>query len=135
MKEKMISSCKDCTNTCCKVGPGPYHSVRPEEYLEDFGEAAAYNTKCLALSNDNTCTLWGTPQFPHECRVYVCQNRSYTKEEIEDIDKVEEWECSECESAWMYVDNEPDGSNIYTCPSCGYVAKWSKEVIKEKDQR
>ena len=89
----MINSCKDCKSVCCKTGPGPYDALPPREYLDNFGDISAYNTKCMALSNEGGCNLWGTPQFPIECRVYVCQTRSFTKKELSDIEHVFEREC------------------------------------------
>lgn len=85
----MITSCQDCKTNCCKIGPGPYRKLSPVDYLENFGTISAYNTKCTALKDDGTCNLWGTSKFPDECRTYVCQVRSFTKNELAAIRKVD----------------------------------------------
>ena len=124
----MISSCSDCEVPCCQTGPGPHKNLPPDDYLENFGDAEAYNTKCIALTADGGCNLWGTPDFPHACRVYVCQTRSYTKDELEKIDEVIDRECPNCKSPWMvgkFISKDYHDS----CEICGYLGKWKKEVV------
>ena len=86
----MIDSCKDCKSICCKTGPGPFEELEPEDYLDNFGTTDSYNTKCSALDKDDKCELWGTSDFPLECRTYVCQNRSFSKEELDTLNKLVE---------------------------------------------
>jgi len=33
------------------------------------------------------CKVWGVDEFPIECEIYVCSNRTFTEEEIEYIKK------------------------------------------------
>ena len=86
---KMIDSCAECKTNCCKIGPGPYRIVSPREYVERFGDLPSYNTECAALdSKSERCTLWGTPEFPEECKTYICHVRSFSKSELSEIRRV-----------------------------------------------
>ena len=126
----MITSCKDCEVPCCATGPGPHKNLAPEEYLENFGDVAAYNTKCIALTAEGSCNLWGTADFPQACRVYVCQTRSYTKEELLKIDKVIDRECPSCSSRWLLRNfSGKDYEDI--CEVCGYQSRWIQKVLSE----
>jgi len=80
----MINNCKDCENKCCSAGPGPYTLVDPEVFLLNYGEHENYNKKCRHFINDK-CDLWGIPRMPLECRIYVCQSRSFSIDELDEI--------------------------------------------------
>lgn len=123
----MISSCEDCKDSCCRTGPGPYKKLAPEDYLENFGDIASYNTKCTALRNGQ-CTLWGTADLPVSCRIYVCQTKTYTAQELEIIDSVSEEECPNCGSEWLRKNFQLECC-YDTCEVCGYLRKWVKEVV------
>jgi len=126
----MIKSCEECEVPCCQTGPGPHQNVAPEDYLENFGDHASYNTKCIALTAEGACNLWGTSDLPMACRVYVCQSKSYTKLELEQIDEVFERECPNCGSEWLR--GRFEGKNyIDICEMCGYEASWNKETISK----
>jgi len=124
----MISSCKECEVPCCQTGPGPHKNITPEDYLENFGDIASYNTKCMALTAEGACNLWGTPDLPMACRVYVCQSKSYSKEELIKIDEVFDRECPTCGCEWVRGTYQ---GKIYhdICEVCGYTGKWTKEVV------
>lgn len=130
----MIKSCSECKVKCCKTGPGPYEVLPPEEYLENFGTTDAYNTKCQELKPNGMCGIWGTPDFPLECRTYVCQTRKYSKEELDHIDAFQEdLECETCGSALIYakevkdsVDDDHTVGRTWTliCETCGQTDEW-----------
>jgi len=124
----MISTCKECTTPCCQAGPGPHKNLSPEDYLAIFATAESYNTKCIGLTAEGKCNLWGTPDLPVECRNFVCQTRQYSKEELSKIDDVIERDCPTCGCEWMlgtYI-----GKSYHDiCEVCGYTGKWSKELV------
>lgn len=126
----LVTSCKDCKTVCCKTGPGPHRKKTPEEYLENFGTVEAYNTKCMALGEDNLCTLWGTPDFPVECRTYICQSRYFSHEELKTINQVDEdFECTNCGMQWVL--GKFVGSDwIHECENCGMKVRWKKKIEK-----
>ena len=121
----MIRTCKSCKSKCCEHGPGPYKLVAPEVYLENFGTAEAYNTKCIAMSSKGHCKLWKTKEFPQECRTYVCQSRTFSKLELKKILAVVEHDCPKCGCSWMLYTKKPDGSMVKEhCEACGHKALW-----------
>lgn len=124
----MIKSCKNCKNKCCQTGPGPHVEVESEEYLENFGTAEAYNTKCVELTDCGKCNAWGTNSLPSACRVYVCQNREYSDDELETINHVTEQEdfpCPNCGSVvYLYFEEKED---LCECEACRYKWYWSHE--------
>jgi hypothetical protein len=123
----MIKSCADCKTRCCKTGPGPYTKLSAQDYLEVFGETEGYNTRCENLSNSGKCRVWGTKDFPVECRIYVCQTRSYSAKEINAIKKITDEEvCISCRTPWV-IDH---GRNNYECENCG--SEWNRSMIKKK---
>jgi len=127
-KKNKISSCKDCTNICCKIGPGPYTIVNRNKFLENFGDSDGYNTKCDGLRRNNTCKYWKTKKFPQECRQFVCQNRLFSKKELEIIENIDETKCWYCGCPWTIYWG---GRNFeFECEIC--EAKWS---WKRKDIR
>jgi len=119
----MIRTCKSCKNVCCKTGPGRYRLVDPATYLENFGTSEAYNTKCMALDHKDRCRLWGTKDFPQECRTYVCQSRSYSLAELAKIESVEDRKCPQCGCEWMLY-AEVDSKIIESCEACGHAGIW-----------
>ena len=137
----MIKSCLECTNKCCFVGPGPYEALPAEEYLENFGTTESYNTKCESLGDDGLCKLWGTPDFPQECRTYVCQTREYSEAEMRHIDAFdEERECDMCGSNLIYckevAEKDIEEINIndkwtFVCEACGHEEEWTLTKRKE----
>lgn len=84
----MINSCVECKSKCCQTGTGPHKLVSPEEYLDNFGYASAYNMKCKHFVNGK-CNIWGTKHLPVDCRIYVCQTRLFNKNELEIIKNIE----------------------------------------------
>jgi len=80
----MISSCKDCQTKCCSVGPGPYELIEAEQFLLNYGENDNYNKKCIAFMHGK-CTYWGKSRMPLDCKIYVCQVRSFSKLELNTI--------------------------------------------------
>jgi hypothetical protein len=134
MSHTLVSDCSKCKSICCKHGPGPHKKLTPEEYLGSFGELEAYNTQCMALTEDNKCSLWGTPNLPQECRVYVCQSKVYTDAQLKKISSVLERECPNCKSAWMLgTDNKAGWKD--TCEICGYEQQWSHSTKKKGNQK
>jgi len=130
----MITSCQECGVPCCQTGPGPYKNISPEDYLENFGDHSSYNTKCIALTEEGKCNLWGTTDLPMACRVYVCQTKQYSKIELQHIDEVFERECPTCGCEWLR--GKFQGKEyIDTCEICGYVGKWSRELINRGKQK
>jgi len=130
----MISSCSECTVSCCQTGPGPHKSLPPDEYLENFGDSAAYNTKCIAFVPGVGCNLWGTPEFPQACRVYVCQTRSYTPQELKRISDVIDRECPSCGCEWLigsYIGKEYHDS----CEVCGHVTHWKRDTVTKGSKK
>ena len=129
----MIKSCKDCSGVCCKTGPGPHEAIPPHDYLGSFGGTYVYNKKCDRLSDDNKCGLWGTKDFPEECRVYVCQNRQFTKRELHLIDNVVNIECENCGCEWGIGEYKDDG-DIYvnSCEVCGWKNTWLNDRCQSK---
>lgn len=126
---ELVNSCFECKSVCCKHGPGPYRSLPPEDYLENFSTTEAYNTKCMALGDDNKCTLWGTKDFPHVCRTHVCNQRIFTKEELKKIEEVDDRECPNCGCEWTL--NYKKGKNWYhECEACGHLIQWEAKVAK-----
>ena len=83
----MIKSCKECKDKCCKSGPGPYKKVSAQVFLGNFGEFENYNVECEAFVN-NRCAYWGSDLLPHECKVFICSQRSFTENEISKIAKL-----------------------------------------------
>ena len=88
MTSALVSSCSDCKTKCCKFGPGPYKRLPPHEFLENYGSIDGYNTRCNKLTNSGKCKLWGTPVLPIECRIFVCQNKKFTKKELKSISDI-----------------------------------------------
>lgn len=127
----MINSCSECTSICCKHGPGPHVPLSPQEYLENFGTTDAYNTKCMALTDENKCSLWGTPSLPTECRTYVCQSKLFTKEQIKRINDVEERKCLNCGSEWTLMYETTKGNWINECEVCDFKINWKGTSIKK----
>jgi len=124
----MIKSCEECNMPCCKTGPGPYASFSPEVYLENYATVESYNTKCIALSSDHKCNLWGTPDLPMECRNYICQTRQYSKSELEIIADVNDRECPNCGCSWT-IGSLQKNIFIDKCEICGYSAIWTKSDV------
>lgn len=125
----MIKSCSDCTNVCCRTGAGPYKLLSPNDYLENFGTSESYNTQCAALDKNNKCSIWGTKEFPTECRTHVCSNRSFTRKELLAMDRVDhERDCSKCGASYIlsYIKNN---QWRYECENCGYKYAWQKIPI------
>ena len=131
----MINNCADCKQKCCQTGPGPHKLLSPEDYLENFNTVESYNTKCAALDNNGNCSVWGTNDFPIECRTHVCTNRSFTERELSDIENVFDRECSNCNASYVLM-LENDGRFTEYCENCGHAFDWVKQVIqKGKKQR
>jgi len=83
----MIDNCGDCKTKCCRAGPGPYKKMPPEMFLANYGEFENYNVQCEAFV-DEKCSLWGTPEMPLECRIFVCPTKTYTDLELNKIAKL-----------------------------------------------
>ena len=129
--QKLVKSCSECKQICCKHGPGPYKLLTPEAYLENYNTTDAYNTQCAALTKDGRCSVWGTADFPIECRTHVCTNRIFTSIELSTIDCVDERVCEQCGASYtLLFEGANDNEYIVECESCGYEYKWIKEQIK-----
>lgn len=85
--QNMFSSCQECTLKCCKVGPGPWTPKPFEIFYEEAPTYKGYNTMCEKWDKETgNCTVWDKPEeLPFECKIFVCQNRTYTKEELSKI--------------------------------------------------
>ena len=129
----MIKSCKKCTTPCCVTGPGPYAYVSPEEYIENFSLIEGYNTRCSALTETGKCSLWGTKHLPQECRVYICQTRSFSKDELKVINNVFERTCPKCECVWM-LGSQHEGLYVDKCEVCGFERIWDETVVYEGNE-
>jgi hypothetical protein len=135
-KPKLINSCADCKFCCCRCGPGPYKLLSPEDYLEDFGAYHGYNTQCLALNEDNTCRIWGTPKLPVACRAHVCSNKIFTKEELETIEKIDDdAECNNCGAPYMLFTRIGKKAkwhrSRWECELCGQTNHWKAYVVRK----
>lgn len=125
----LVNSCMECKAVCCQHGPGPHKPLSPEDYLENFSTPEAYNTKCMALSEDGKCTLWGTPDFPHVCRTHVCNQKIFTKKELSEIESVDDRECPNCNCEWTKMIDK--GSTVkWVCEICDYEIEWKSKVLK-----
>lgn len=122
----MVKNCASCKTKCCKTGPGPYRSLPAKKYLERFGDAGAYNTKCENLKKGK-CSVWKTPDFPVECFIYVCQTRTYTKDELKKIESVDSWDsCPRCKTDYHLTKwIKKDKKYKLECPSCEYEWEWA----------
>ena len=125
----LYNSCADCRQKCCKTGPGPYKVLEPEDYLENFGDTAAYNTKCKHLTASGRCSVWKTADFPAACRVYVCQSRRYTKEELRDINCIvaldegyDDYGCLDCKAQYVLYRSPFE----VECEICGCKWTWAR---------
>lgn len=81
----MISSCQECETNCCQAGPGPHIPIPVITFLRSYGLVWNYNTKCEHLTEKGKCAVWGDDAPPAECRFFVCNIRSYTLKELEQI--------------------------------------------------
>jgi hypothetical protein len=119
-------------------GPGPHKILPPEEYLENFGTSDAYNTKCVAFSDEGKCNLWGTAEFPLACRTHVCNVKIFTKKELDDIERVDEdRECPKCETPWMLGKwgDRKKTEWVDTCENCGHTHMWKKINLDKKSKK
>ena len=136
----MIKSCKQCKGNCCKTGPGPYKLLSPENYLENYSILESYNTRCMALSENNECRIWKTKELPVACRVHICTNKIFSAKERKDIESVVERECVYCEAPWtlcenistVYVDEIPTELWEYHCEVCGKTYYWKGSPSRDK---
>lgn len=69
------------------MGPGPHDLVGPEVFLLNYGYDDLYNKKCEGFMHGK-CIYWSTDKIPLECKIYVCQNRSFSESELENIKKL-----------------------------------------------
>lgn len=85
----MISSCNECTTKCCRSGPGPYKKISVHQWLYQAQGSNKYNKACEHYDEMlGLCKEWNTGNAPILCKTYVCGIRTYTKEELRDIDKL-----------------------------------------------
>ena len=83
----MIDNCGDCKTKCCRSGPGPYKKVSAHDWLHVLQGSEKYNSMCENLDQDKgICKEWNTGNVPIVCKTYVCGIRTYSKEELENID-------------------------------------------------
>jgi len=82
----VINSCSDCTTKCCRSGPGPYKVVSSSDWLSHKQKGSErYNTKCEHFDGDK-CMVWD--RAPFVCKVFVCGQRTYTEQELDEIDRL-----------------------------------------------
>ena len=118
----MIDSCKNCKTPCCQIGPGPYEVKDKEDFLEDYEDSDNYNKKCEGFV-DGKCKYWGTSDLPYQCRVFVCNVRSFSETELYMIDNcLEDSECHECK-CYLFV-WEKENVFIRFCEQCTYEERW-----------
>jgi len=132
----LVKSCSDCPYNCCKIGPGPHKVLAPEEYLCGWSNPDGYNTKCEGLTKDGKCKYWGTNRLPIECRTHVCNNKIFTKAELEVIAGIstEQAPCDNCGA--LYLLGKSNGRNgagriwWWECEVCGFKLEWTKTARK-----
>ena len=135
MAHVLVDSCSECQQVCCKTGPGPYKILSPEDYLENYNLTEAYNTKCAALTSRGRCSVWGTKDFPIACRVHVCTNRKFTKEELWKIEQVEDRACSNCGASYVLLYHDKKlGHWIEECENCRHNFGWEKVYYEYEDR-
>ena len=123
MKQKIGNTCKECPANCCHFGTGEY--ILPvKKFLAGYMTTDSFNTRCENLTSKNNCKVWGTPKLPIECRVHVCHNRYFSKEEIARINEVEDWSCINCGTKWMLHRRVTRTTDTYECEVCGEVHEW-----------
>jgi len=127
----MISSCSECKNPCCKTGPGPWTAIPAEDYLDGFGTVAVYNKKCVALTDEGTCSYWKTPSLPVECRIHTCSLRTFSDDELSVIRNIQEFECENCGCEWIIRTYVGENQFRDTCEACGYVMRWDGCIEEE----
>ena len=73
---------------CCKMGPGPYTKIPFDKWIFTLTPYKLYNHMCENYDETTEkCKLWGTPELPIGCEIYICTNRTFTEEELEHIKK------------------------------------------------
>lgn len=71
---------------CCKVGPGPWQAKPFDIFYHEAPTYKGYNTRCENWDpKSGNCSIWDSKDLPMECRIFVCQNRTYTKKELSKI--------------------------------------------------
>lgn len=82
----MISSCAECRTKCCRTGEPPYRKVSMEDWLrvKHWG-SKRYGIACEHFTDDEKCGIWD--EAPIICRIFVCGVRTFTKEELDQIDQ------------------------------------------------
>lgn len=88
----MITSCKECKTNCCKSGPGPHIPIPVETFLRNYATVWNYNKKCGLLTEEGKCDFHDDIAQPLECKSLVCQVRSFSPKELEQIHTVTEEE-------------------------------------------
>jgi len=135
--QKLVKSCVQCKSNCCKLGPGPYKTLKPEDYLENFADPQGWNTKCDGLTEDLKCRYWGTPKLPVECRTFVCNNKLFSKKDLKLIDDVDEdYPCIHCGMQFTIGEwNTKTKSWDRWCEACGWRMEWHGKVVKDSNRK
>jgi hypothetical protein len=85
----MFKSCAECTNKCCKAGPGPYTKIPVKDWLYNNQGSDKYNKACEHFNlSTELCTVWGTLSHPWQCKVYMCSFKEYSALDLLKIDDI-----------------------------------------------
>jgi hypothetical protein len=122
--KKLGTTCAECPANCCTFGTGE-RVLKVYEFLEGYMTYDSINTRCENLTPKRTCKLWGTTKLPVECRVHVCHNRSFSKEEVERIKSVDsDKHCIHCGVEWTLTSYK-NGVFKEMCEVCGDEYTWT----------
>lgn len=122
--KKLGKTCAECPANCCTFGTGE-RVLKVSKFLEGYMTTDSVNTCCENLTPQHTCKLWGTPKLPVECRVHVCHNRSFSKDEVIRIDSVDpDKTCTYCGAQWVLTSYK-GGVFKEMCEICGDEYTWT----------
>jgi hypothetical protein len=70
------------------MGEGPFKPIPFKEWYYSMQTIDRYNHMCANYNPDTElCTVWGTDELPVECEIFVCNNRTFSEEELAEIKK------------------------------------------------
>jgi hypothetical protein len=115
----MTDSCDTCISKCCiRPGAPPTTKVSLDRFINGPANMGDY-CEHYALDTEK-CMIWGTPEFPKNCRTYICHFRHFTDNERKTIASVvyDGTPCHGCGVKW-YLKTSDTGR---LCEICG--KKW-----------